>query len=204
MRKFRGRMVAGTIETTSKPYIQEQTWAAPAADSTKNIFSIATLGTSAAVTITAGQLTAPDFPRTICVYATGSASHISATQCIIAGTDIDDNSISDKITAFAVNTVSTVYSTKAFKTITSVVVPAQSAKSVQIGIGGGPSLGLDRKCKGGMDALVGAWKGTTGEAATATAGTSSSATISLGTINFSTAYDGSSTYGCWYVTNDVR
>ena len=203
MFKKRGRIVAGTIETTSKPYIQRQTWAAPAADATNNMFSVATVAGSAIYTLANASITDPDFPRTVCVFATGTAAHISAGQCIINGTDIDDNTITDTITALTLNTVSTVYSTKAFKTVTSVIFPKMSDTSVQFGIGGGPSLGLDRKCEGGVGAIVGAWKTTTGET-TAAVATSDNADVSLCTMNFSTAYDGAATYGCWFVTDDVR
>ena len=202
MRKVRGRIVAGATESTSKPYIHRITWAAPAADATNDIFSVTDPGTtSTAFTLTSTTLT-PDFPRTITLFCTGSAD-ISANQAVMVGTDIDDNALTETMPVFTVNTTSTVTSTKAFKTITSIRVPKHSGNGVAIGVGSGASLGLDRMCDGGVQAIVGAWKTSTGET-TASAATSSTSDVSLCHVNFSTAYDASATYGCWFVTDDVR
>ena len=119
------------------------------------------------------------------------------------GTDIDDNTITETMPVFTVNAASLVTSTKAFKTITSIVSPKHSAASVKMSVGYGPSLGLDRMCEGGVQAVVGAWKTSTGET-TASAATSSDTDVSLCHINFNTALDASATYGCWFVTDDVR
>lgn len=107
-----------------------------------------TTGVHAAVTDTGSQqvvttgITNPPYPRNISATAGGTAGDIKAIQVIVAGTNIKDEAISETLTAFTVDTPGTVQGAKAFKTITSITIPAHDGTGATTAIGFGDKVGL--------------------------------------------------------------
>ena len=107
-----------------------------------------TTGIHAAVTDTGVQqvvttaIMQPDVPRNITATAGGTAGDIKAIQVVIAGTNAEDVAISETLPAFTVDTAGTVQGSKAFKTVTSITIPAHDNTGATTAIGFGEKLGI--------------------------------------------------------------
>jgi len=108
--------------TADRAFVAHVNWADPAAASSDAIKTI-TLG-AAAQTITTG-ITNPDYPRALAV--AGNAAGI-AGNVVIAGTNYAGEAITDTI---ALDGTTSKPGTKAFKTVTSITVPAQTHTPVR-------------------------------------------------------------------------
>lgn len=110
-----------------------------------------TTGIHAAVTDNGAQqvvttaITQPSVPRNITATAGGTAADIKAIQVIVTGTNINDEVISETLPAFTVDTAGTVTGSKAFKTVTSITIPAHDGTGATTAIGFGEKLGLPHK-----------------------------------------------------------
>lgn len=110
-----------------------------------------TTGIHAAVTDNGAQqvvttgITQPSVPRNITATAGGTAGDIKAIQVIVAGTNYADEAITETLPAFTVNTAGTVTGSKAFKTVTSITIPAHDDVGATTAIGFGEKLGLPDK-----------------------------------------------------------
>jgi hypothetical protein len=110
-----------------------------------------TEGILAAVTDTGEQqeittgITQPSVPRNITATAGGTATDIGAIQVIIEGTNYADEVITETLPAFTADTAGTVTGTKAFKTITKIIIPAHDGLGATTSIGFGEKLGLPYK-----------------------------------------------------------
>lgn len=91
------------------------------------------------------DITDPDEARVITATAGGTAGDIGAIQVTINGTDMNDEVITEDLPAFTVNTAGTVTGSKAFKTVTSIVVPAHDGTGATTAIGTGAALGIPFK-----------------------------------------------------------
>jgi hypothetical protein len=92
-------------------------------------------------TVTTG-ITNPPYPRNITATAGGTGTDVKAIQVVITGTNIDDEEITETRPAFTVNTTGIVEGAKAFKTVTSVLIPAHDGTGATTAIGFGDKLGL--------------------------------------------------------------
>lgn len=92
-------------------------------------------------TISTG-FTDPDVPRSITATAGGTAGDIKAIQVTINGTNAAGETITEDLPAFTVNSAGTVEGSKAFATVTSVVIPAHDGTGATTSIGTGSKLGL--------------------------------------------------------------
>lgn len=116
--------------------------------SAANATLASTTGIHAAVTDTGVQqtvttgFTQPSVPRNVTATAGGTAGDIKAIQVTVNGTDYADAVIQEVLPAFTVDTAGTVTGSKAFKTITSVVIPAHDGTGATTAIGFGEKLGL--------------------------------------------------------------
>jgi len=108
--------------TADRAFVAHVNWADPAAATSDAIKTI-TLG-AAAQTITTG-ITNPDYPRALAV--DGNVADI-AGNVVIAGTNYAGEAITDTI---ALDGTTSKPGTKAFKTVTSITVPAQTHTPVQ-------------------------------------------------------------------------
>jgi len=85
-----------------------------------------------------------DVPRNITATSGGTAGDIKAIQVTINGTNRDGQVITEVLPVFTVNTPTTVAGAKAFKTVTSIVIPAHDGTGATTAIGFGEVLGLSR------------------------------------------------------------
>lgn len=92
-------------------------------------------------TVTTG-FTQPTSPRNVTATAGGTAADIKAIQVVVNGTNYDGQVISETLPAFTVDTAGTVTGSKAFASITSVVIPAHDGTGATTAIGYGAKLGL--------------------------------------------------------------
>jgi len=97
--------------------------------------------TTTAQTITT-DISNPVYPRNITATTAGTADDISAVSAIITGTDMADEVITETLPVFTVNSGSKVEGDKAFKTITSIYVPAMDGVGATIAVGWGDIFGL--------------------------------------------------------------
>lgn len=119
--------------------------------------------TSASAITTVSSFTLqPDVPRTIGITPGGTTADVPAGDVTVNGTNIRGETISDTIT-FAANASTIGSTTKAFKTVTSVVFPIQDGAGATYDIGVNDKLGLDR-CMEGDEVLYvtvdGVWETT--------------------------------------------
>lgn len=92
-------------------------------------------------TITTG-ITNPAVPRTLTATAGGTATDIKAIQVVITGTNYAGETITETLPAFTVDTAGTVTGSKAFKTITQIVIPSHDGNGATTAVGFTEVLGL--------------------------------------------------------------
>jgi hypothetical protein len=86
--------------------------------------------------------TNPGVPRTITATSGGTANDIGAVAVYIYGTDYQDNAIEEELPYFTANSATTVESTRAYKTITKVMLPVHDGAAATTSIGFGNGIGL--------------------------------------------------------------
>ncbi len=152
-----------------------------------------TTGVHAAVTDTGAQqvvttgITSPTVARNITATAGGTAGDIKAIQVVIAGTNMADEAITETLPAFTENTAGTVTGSKAFKTVTSITIPAHDGTGATTAIGFGAKLGLPYKLYSTGQILDAVFAGS---AETLAAKTVSSSAVESNTVTTTTALDG--------------
>lgn len=178
--------VAGLFSTRRS--IASHTVAAAAATvaSTTGIHAAVTDNGSEQV-VTTG-ITQPSVPRNITATAGGTAGDIKAIQVVIAGTNYLDEAITETLPAFTVDTAGTVTGSKAFKTVTSITIPAHDDTGATTAIGFGEKLGLPDKLP--TNTVLLASLGGTKEATAPTVATSTTA-IESNTVDLNSALDSS-------------
>lgn len=145
-------------------------------------------------TVTTG-ITQPSVPRNITATAGGTGADIKAIQVTINGKDYAGNVISETLPAFTVDTPGTVQGNKAFKTITSIVIPAHDGNGATTAIGFGEKLGLPDKLDN--NTILQAALGGTKEA-TAPTVTVSASSLANNTVDLNSALNGSQV-DVWYM-----
>lgn len=118
--------------------------AAQAATNSTTAVKAAVTDTGVQQVITTG-ITNPPYPRNISATAGGTNTDIKAIQVVVVGTNINDEVISETLPAFTVDTAGTVVGNKAFKTVTSITIPAHDGTGATTAIGFGNKLGLPDK-----------------------------------------------------------
>lgn len=112
-------------------YTRRQVWTNPVALDADRILNDQALDGSTVTTF----LAQPDFARKVTLVASGATT----ANVTLSGTNIRGESISETI---ALNGTTPVITTKAFKTVTSIIVPTVGATTIDVGIN--DALGLDR------------------------------------------------------------
>lgn len=127
---------------------------APVAVAAANILALTAQPTSGTTVVTtfAAQ---PDVPRLLSVVGNQASCTGSL---VIAGTDSNDQAITDTLT---ISGTSTVPSVKAFKTVTSITIPTRGAASDQVSIGVTKTIGLLHKVPTAAHKLLSIWNGST-------------------------------------------
>lgn len=145
-------------------------------------------------TITTG-ITNPDVPRNVTATAGGTAGDIKAIQVVVTGTDANGAVLTETLPAFTVNTAGTVTGSKAFATVTSVVIPAHDATGATTAIGTGAKVGLGVKLA--TDTVIGAHLAGTRESTRPTVAVSSSV-LASNTVTLSSALAGTAVLVDYY------
>lgn len=118
--------------------------AAQAATASTTAVHAAVTDNGAQQVITTG-ITNPPYPRNVTATAGGTNTDIKAIQVIVAGTNGNDEAITETLPAFTVDTAGTVVGNKAFKTVTSITIPAHDGTGATTAIGTGSKLGIPYK-----------------------------------------------------------
>lgn len=129
----------------------------------------------------------PDVARVISLTSGGTATDIAAVQAVVNGTNMADEAISETMPAFTVNTATTVTGAKAFKTVTSVVVPAMDGAAAEVSVGYGAALGIPYKIANALQYVQAIFAGA---AETIASSTVSATLVESNTITTTTALDG--------------
>lgn len=171
--------------------IHRQQWTAPAAANTTYYLSAHNLDGSTFSSF-ASQ---PSHPRNVQIVASG----VTAANVTINGLDIRGNSISETL---ALNGTTAVAGNKAFKSITSIVLP--TVASTTISVGTGVKFGLDRNLLEAsvLDTYTDGVRDTT-PAAVAASGSVASTSICQNTVSFATAPNGSHNYAAYVATTEL-
>lgn len=141
-----------TIQTNANGVSVDRAFAAhfqvPATDALLSVTNgvIAAFATSDTdVTEVTTGFTQPKGVKNLTVTAGGTAVDIKAVSVTITGTNYADETITEVMPVFVENTAGTKIGIKAFKTVTSVSVPAMDGAGVTIAVGFGEKLGLPFK-----------------------------------------------------------
>lgn len=126
--------VGGTVEAATLIHYQKT----PSAPGAASVLAATALPASGTTTVTAG-ITQPDVPRNVSIV--GNAAGITGN-VVINGTNAGGATIQETIVA---NATTPVVGNKAFKTITSIVLPTRNAGGDTISVGRGSKLGLSHK-----------------------------------------------------------
>lgn len=105
-----------------------------------------------ATTYTTG-ITNPDVPRNITVTGGGTAADIKTGNVVVTGTNVEGKVITENF-AFTDNTAATVTGNKAFKTVTSILIPIQDGTGATYSVGYGVKLGIGLRNIASMPAKV--------------------------------------------------
>jgi hypothetical protein len=132
----------GTIEPGVVSDIFSMTLGSPALASATAVH--AAVADNAAIQTITTAITNPDSTRNITATAGGTAANITAVQAIITGTDEYGVVLTETLPAFTAATAGTVSGAKAFKTVTSIAIPANGT-GVTTSIGKGSILGLKKR-----------------------------------------------------------
>lgn len=123
-------------------YLRRQKWTnAVAIDADRLKNDLAT--SNSVITTVTTFLAQPDFARQITITPGGTTASVPAGDVTITGTNIRDEVITDVVT-FAANATDAGATTKAFKTVTSMVFPIQDGAGATYDVGVNDALGLDR------------------------------------------------------------
>ena len=135
----------------------------------------------------ATAITSPVYPRNITAITAGTVTDVEAVSVIITGTDMADEVITETLPVFTLDTQSTVVGDKAFKTVTSILVPAFAGVIATIAIGWGDKLGIP--FTKAVHKSVGTWLDNSLEATPATFAASATV-LSSNTMDLATALNG--------------
>lgn len=130
-----------------KGYIHSDEFINPVVAGNTNVHAAITLPTSGTTLVTTA-ITQPDVPRTVRIK--GNAVGITGN-VVVTGKDVRGKVITDTIAAADAGAVDGV---KAFKEITSILVPARTTAGDTISVGFGPAFGLGRIMAGNTALLT--------------------------------------------------
>ena len=165
----------------------------PAAASTTAVHAAIT-DTGSPVTVTTA-ITNPPTPRNVTATAGGTAADIKAIAVVVHGTNLSGDVISETLPAFSVNTAGSVVGSKAFNTVTSVVIPAHDGTGATTAFGTGSKLGLGVILS--TDSVVNSYLNGAREATRSTVAVSATA-IESNTVTLNSSLDGNAVLVDYY------
>jgi hypothetical protein len=131
-------MEGGQLLPGSPQQLYSHALGSPAAASATAVHAAVAPGT-----ITTG-ITNPDVPRNVTATPVGTAGNVLAVQVAVTGTDINGNAQAETLPAFTAGALTAVVGSKAFKTVTKIVIPA-AGTGITVSVGTGSKLGLPRR-----------------------------------------------------------
>jgi len=142
----------------------------PAVASTTGIHAaVADSGAPQTITTAINQ---PDVPRNItATVAASTANDVKAISVVITGTNAENTVITETLPAFTDNTPGSVSGLKAFKTVTSILIPAHDGATALTSIGFGDVIGIGHRLAG--NTVIAAYLNRVLEATAPTVATSS-------------------------------
>lgn len=165
--------------------VQTRSLGSPAAADTDVILAAVT-DDGTEQTITEG-ITNPDVPRCLTATAGGTAGDIAAIQVTITGTDASGATITEDLPAFTENSTGTVVGSKAFATVTEVVIPAHDGTGATTSVGTSEKLGIGQHL--GRNTVLAAFLDGVKEGTAPTVAVSATA-LSSNTIDLDSSLDG--------------
>lgn len=129
----------------------------------------------------------PDVARVVTLTSGGTAADIKAVQAVVNGTNMADAVIAETMPVFTENNATTVTGLKAFKTVSSVVVPIMDGAAAEVSIGYGPALGVPYKIANALQYIQAIFAGAT---ETLAATTVSATVLESNKVTTTTALDG--------------
>ncbi len=185
------------LKPATQQMIERQTIAAPLLAVTTRLTNAH--ASSASVTTTISSFTAqPDVPRNIVITTGGTTADCKLATVVVNGTNAYGKTISENF-AITDNQNGATTGVKAFKTVTSVVIPAQDGGGCSYSVGTGAKLGFNH-CMATADYFLHAGFGGVKEATAPTIVTSASA-VESNTATLNSALDGSSNVLLFYMQN---
>lgn len=189
------------IKPASQVMIERQDFGTPIATLATRIVTGTAGATSAAIATLSTFSAQPDVPRNITIIPTGTTTDVESCVIVVNGTNYFGRAISENFT-FAVDANTAQTGAKAFKTITSVVFPANCESgtfAATWNIGVGEKIGLKR-CMANAGDWV--WSQVAGayESTRATIAASASA-VESNTADFNGTMNGSNTFLGFFVQN---
>lgn len=133
-------------------------------------------------------ITNPSPARCVTATAGGTAGDIKAIQVTVVGTDAAGNALTETLPVFTVDTAGTVQGSKAFKTVTSITIPAHDGTGATTAIGVNDKLGLHHKLS--RNTVLAAYLDDILETTAATVVTNSTV-LAGNTVDINSALDGS-------------
>ncbi|SOE25615.1 hypothetical protein SAMN05442782_2357 [Streptomyces sp. OK228] len=115
--------------------VMSETLGSPAVGTNTAIHAAVTDNGAPQVITTA--ITNPDVPRNVTATTGGTNTDVKAIQVIVTGTNAYGDVITETLPAFTVDTTGTVVGSKAFKTVTSITIPAHDGTGATTAIGTG-------------------------------------------------------------------
>ena len=176
----------GNIIAGARSRVLQRVLGSPALGATTDVHA-AVIDDGSEQTITT-SITDPPTARNITATSGGTAGDIKAIQVTINGTAEDGSVISEVLPVFTENSATTVVGSKAFKTVTSIVIPAHDSTGATTAIGLGAKLGLGFKVS--QDSVVNAHFNGVRESTRPTVAFSGTA-MESNTITLNSALDGS-------------
>lgn len=143
-------------------------------------------------------ITNPVVPRNITATAGGTPGDIGAIAVIITGTNMADEVITETLPAFTIDTAGIVTGNKAFKTVTSIEIPAHDGLGATTAIGWGSKLGLPDKL--GFDSILFATLNGTKEGTNPTVAVSPTA-LESNTMTLNSSLN-NKPVKAWYIVNE--
>jgi len=195
------KRLAQDVKLPTQGVIEQQDFTNLLAASATRVLSGSAGATSAAIATITTFAAQPDSPRNITVIPTGTTGDVEACVVVVNGTNIFDAAISENFTFLAdASTAQT--GNKAFKTVTSVVFPANCesggfAATWNVGIG--EKIGLKR-CMAETGAFIQSSLNGVYEATRATLAFSATA-VEGNTADFSGTMNGTNDFKGYFVQN---
>ena len=160
----------------------------PSAAGAASVHAAITGGASAVTAVTTG-ITQPDVPRNLYITPGGTTTDVKGMDITVTGTNVEGKTITETFT-FSANATAATVGAKAFKTVTSISIPAQDGAGATFAIGRGAKIGIGMRNIASMPIEV--MTNTAGVEAIEAAGASalSATVVESNTVTTTTALDG--------------